>query len=320
MQVQRFAKIMAVCAATLWPALVSTATDDVATNLTTINDNLGVEPVAYRSSTGMEQRLQELEARLASLEQTSVEQACCETTGDCCASACDAGCCGSACSDGCGCMNSCWCNTGCGCTYSADLLFLRTHGSDGDEDRAGEDYDTASRYTLGYMTGCGREWRVRYFEYATEIDEGDEFLQLEYVDAEYAGRFTWGCNWRGELSAGLRWAQTDESDNLAYSDSIGPVLGAVLYGPTIWGLDTFAGVRHSWQFGHPWNNSDNEPAEFSHFSVSEVQLGMQYNTSLMGRNAFARGIFEVQSWDGMSQTDTENQGLVGLGFALGMTH
>ena len=270
--------------------------------------------VAHQSFTAMEQRLQALESRLDSVETAGYYDG---DEGDvaydsaCCGDGCE---CGSSCS-GCGdCCNDCWCHTCSGFTANAELLFLRLHDSEADD--PGDDYDTASRTTIGYMDNCGREWRVRYFEYATEIDN-DDYQQMEYIDAEYAGRFTLGCNWRGELSGGLRWAQFDESDELQYSDTIGPVLGAMFYGPCIYGLDTFAGIRQSWQFGTPFENDNVQ--DFGTFSVTEVQLGTQYNTCVCGNNAYVRGLFEVQKWEGASNDDTQDVGLMGFGFAAGMT-
>jgi len=259
-----------------------------------------VDMVSYQQFNSMEQRLAMMEARMASVETVgyAFQDEAVAADG-----------CGSACGDCCGC-NDCWCNTCCGYTFDAELLFLRAQDSEADV--SGDDYDTASRWTAGYTNNCGREWRVRYFEYATEVDD-DDYLQMEYIDAEYAGRFTLGCNWRGELSGGVRWAQYDEEDELQYSDTIGPVLGALIYGPRVWNTDVFASLRNSWQYGSAFDE------DYGTFSVTEVQLGAQYNYCVCGGNGFLRGLFEVQRWEGVYQGDSQDVGLFGFGLATGIT-
>jgi hypothetical protein len=260
----------------------------------------GVDMVAYQQFSSMEQRLAAMEQRLGAVETVSYAYDDAAATGGC-GAACGADCCG---------CNSCWCNTCCGCTFSAEALWLRAHDSEAFEHD--DDFQRATRWTLGYMNNCGREWRVRYFEYDTELSSSD-YVQLEYIDAEYAGRFTLGCNWRGELSGGIRWAQYDEEGDLQYADTYGPVLGALVYGPCCYGLDSYASLRQSWQFGSAFD------ADFGHFSVTEVQLGVQYNFCLCGGNGYLRGAVEVQKWEGVYEFDTQDLGLVGFGVAVGMT-
>jgi hypothetical protein len=263
--------------------------------------------VFHQQFNSMGQRLAAMEARLSSVETVNyafddAAPAASMSNGTDCYSP--------GCGDCCAGCNDCWCHPSSGVTFNSELLFLRAHDSEADDD--GDDFATASRNTIGCMDACGREWRLTYFEYATELDESD-YVQLEYIDATYAGRFTLGCNWRGELSGGLRWAQYDEEGDLAYSDTIGPVLGAMVVGPCIWGYETFASVRNSWQFGTPFQG------DAGTFSVTEVQLGAQYDFCLCGGNGFLRGAFEVQKWDGVFESDTHDLGLIGVGFAVGMT-
>jgi hypothetical protein len=272
-----------------------------------------VEMISYQQFNSMEQRLATMEARLASVETVGYayqDSAAAATNGGC-ANGCGNGC-GDSCGAGCGCNDS-WCNTCCGCTFSAELLFLRGYNSEVTADN--DTLESASRYEVGYMNSCGRSWRARVFEYENPDFANNDYLQLEYIDVEYAGRFTVGCNWRGELSAGFRWAQVDtENDNL-YDDTLGPVLGLHMRGPCCYGLAPYANVRQSYQFGEE-KDSDN----FGNFAVSEVQLGLDWQTCACGGVAFARSFVEAQSWRGIDdQDDHADVGLFGFGFALGLT-
>jgi hypothetical protein len=272
-----------------------------------------VEMVSYQQFNSMEQRLAAMEARLSSVE--TVNYAYDETgavkegtpSGDCgCGSSC--GCGNSGCCGGC---NDCWCHPSCGWTVDAQLLFLRAHESEAND--SGDEFDTATRTTIGCIDNCGREWRVRYFEYATDLENSD-YVQLEYIDLEYAGRFTLGCNWRGELSGGLRWAQFDEEGDLQYSDTYGPMLGAMLHGPCVCGIGTFASLRNSWQFGSPFDE------ERGTFSVTEVQIGAEWTRCLScGGTGFLRGVVEADKWEGVFEDDSQDLGLIGFGLAVGVT-
>jgi hypothetical protein len=262
-----------------------------------------VEMVSYQQFNSMEQRLAAMEARLASYDEAATATTSNNGGNGCgCGSSCGGDCCG-------GC-NDCWCHPSCGLTFTSELLFLRAHDSEANDD--GDDFETASRNTFGCIDACGREWRVRYFEYSTDLRDSD-YVQLEYIDTEYAGRFTLGCNWRGELSGGIRWAQYDEQGDLAYSDTFGPVLGAMLYGPCVCGYETFASLRNSWQFGSAFDSDRGT------FSVTEVQLGVQYNYCLCGGNGFVRGVLEADKWEGVFEEDTQDLGLFGFGVAIGLT-
>ena len=130
----------------------------------------------------------------------------CDSCDDGCCASCDAG----------------RCRTWVG---GSELVFLRPHASEPYDSSSGE-LQAGSRWTLGRMNNSGQTWRVRYFEFQyDDFDSGS--LQQEPIDAEYAGRFELGCNWRGEIAAGLRHAQyseiafRDKDDNSEYDATIG---------------------------------------------------------------------------------------------------
>lgn len=164
------------------------------------------------------------------------------------------------------------------------------------------------------MNACGRSWRVRYFEFADPNFDGNDYLQLEYLDLEYAGRFTLGCNWRGEIGAGLRWAQFDQQDANDYNDTIGLLIGGQLRGPCFFGLESYGIARHSIQVG-----TEDDDDYYGTFTITELQLGLEYQRCMCGGIGFARGFLEAQSWQGPEDAAGEDVGLFGFGFALGMT-
>ena len=225
---------------------------------------------------------------------------------------CEAPACGSGCGS-CGEADCCrinWCDTCPGMFMTAELLYLRAHDSEASSNNTA--YETGSRYTLGYQTDTGRALQLRYFEYYNEDFDDDDVLNLETLDAEYAGRFTMGCNWRGQLTAGLRYAKFVESDDFNYEDTIGPVLGAQIRGLQFGNLDTFAGLRQSFQFGSVDNG-------FGNFNITEAQLGVEYRRDTNFGSAFVQNYLETQYWSGPVDNDSEDLGLIGFGFMIGLS-
>jgi len=261
-----------------------------------------IDPLTHESCTTMERRLEDVEARLDAVESSplaphSLHEPWSEGWFSPESS------------------DSYWCNPCRGITCDTQLLFLRAHDSEASD--SGTEFDPASRYELGYMNCFGRSWRARYFEYDTRTQADDSVVGMEMLDMEYAGRFAIGGNWRGELSGGLRWAEYDETGDLAYSDSIGPIVGAQLRGPSWRGFESLMNVRQSFQFGDAHNAGT--AANFGSFGVSEIQMGLEYHSDLFGGTSFLRGLFETQFWNGVHESDSQSLGLIGLGVAAGLT-
>jgi hypothetical protein len=279
----------------------------------------GYVTVSHNEYNAMENRILNLETKLASFENSSLAAAAngtsctsggctgnggCTGTGGCCEhNCCKADCCS-------------WMNTNCGTFAQADLVFLKAFVSEANE--GGERYETGSRYTIGYMGECGSSLRLRYFEYSTTLAAGANNAQLEYLDTEYATRFCLGNVLRGELSAGTRWAQYDEEAGLEYNDTLGILVGLGLRGPSIRNWDTFLNLRYSQQFGH--QNAAVGPApteDDGTFTITEMQLGLTRDFCLNCGTGFASVYVESQSWSGLYDADSEDLGLAGFGFSLG---
>jgi hypothetical protein len=205
-----------------------------------------------------------------------------------------------------------------GWTFEIQAAWLRLQGSEASRDHSGDRYESATRYIFGHTDECGKSWRLRYFNYATD-NTGNNFrpLKFEYADIERARRFTLGGSVYGELGAGLRWAEYYEAfpnDN-QYSSTIGPMIAAEIRGVSFAGFEAYAAARHSIQFGKPDNK-----ISFGSFSITELQLGLNRNVDILGHPSFVKGFLESQRWTGIADgADGADLGLVGLGFALGTT-
>lgn len=160
------------------------------------------------------------------------------------------------------------------------------------------------------MDSCGRIWRGRYFNYFTRTPQ--DAFKLEYADFEHARRFSLAGTLYGEFSAGLRWAEFREEDDLFFSETLGPVIGTELRGLSILNWDAYASARHSIQFGH-----EREENFLGSFSITEIQLGLSRDFSLLGRSSFVKGFFEAQNWASPQDDDSTSIGLVGLGLGVG---
>ncbi|MCH2130283.1 MAG: hypothetical protein MK179_14150 [Pirellulaceae bacterium] len=212
----------------------------------------------------------------------------CDSCDDGCCATCDAGCCKT------------W-------VGGSELVFLRPHTS---EPYYGSgELQTASRWTLGRMNNSGQTWRVRYFEFQHD-DFDSESLQQELIDAEYAGRFELGCNWRGEIAAGLRHAQYKDDDS-EYDATIGPVVSVEVHNQILSDVDAFALCRTSQQFGSQERGRGT-------FGVTEIQVGAEITRCVARNNLFIRGFIEAQEWTGVEDGDSQDIGLIGLGFAVGI--
>lgn len=204
-----------------------------------------------------------------------------------------------------------WLNPCGGWLFEAQTLWLRAHQSEGDYNAGG--YDNGSRFIMGHMDSCGRIWRARYFNHTTQ---GEDTYRFEYLDFEHARRFALPGTLYGELSAGLRWSKynQDDDEEVVFTDTIGPVIGAELRGLSIMRWDAYASARHSIQFGKQLTNND-----YQQFTITEMQLGLIRNVDVFGHRSFFKGFFEAQNWASASEDDSEDIGLVGLGIGLGTT-
>jgi len=212
-----------------------------------------------------------------------------------------------------GCAVSCYVNP-CGRIIGqADVIWLRPQDSQPDSSSS-TSAEAAQRYMVGYMNSEGRSLRVRYFE----LDHSDfdlDSLDVETLDLEYAGQFRLGCNWEGEISGGLRWASYSDN-NLDYSETIGPAIGIELRSDFFKKVDLFTVARHSIQFG---SGDNGEEQMLGTFNITEIQLGVERQRQLKNcSTGFLRFVFEAQTWAGVEDNNSEDLGLVGIGFAAGI--
>ena len=192
-------------------------------------------------------------------------------------------------------------------------VWLRPQISEPESGGSTTQFLSGQRFIFGHINSCGNIWRGRYFNYAATTS--NSVFNLAYADFEHARRFALAGGIYGELSAGLRWAEWDESSDYLYTDTIGPVFGGEIRGRSIFNWTTFAAARHSIQFGDLRNDS----RQFGSFSISEMQLGTVRNISLLGRPSFVKGFVEAQYWSGPQNDDTQDLGLIGFGAAFGTT-
>ncbi len=258
---------------------------------------------SHATVASMSRQIAELEARLASFDHGG------------CDAGCDAGCGAAAtsCGGGADCCDN-WMSPTSGLTGMIEVVWLRPQ--DTYADSGINRYQHGSRYTLGWMNDHGQEWRLRFFELGVN-SQFDDFINLYTVDVEYAGRFQL-CNFDGELSFGLRYADWHESaagafGGLNIEDSIGPMIGLHLQ-TDLWNdFDLFANARYSHQFGHPVDST------LGSFSITELSVGLQYARDMACGTAFLRGAFEAQNWAVNTDGSDEDMGFVGFGVALGFT-
>ncbi|MBC8355650.1 MAG: hypothetical protein H8E66_27035 [Planctomycetes bacterium] len=219
------------------------------------------------------------------------------------------------------------CATDPGFAFEAELLFLKPFQSEGEA--PGFDYQPAHRVSLGWTGGNGLGVRVRWFDYHNRnlnnvgVPPLIEDFDLSVVDFEVTDKFQLG-HWEGLLSGGVRFADYEELgffDGDQMDDSLGPVIGVQLNRQVTERLAMFALARDSFQFA-PRGLDNGTPMEDMTFNIAEVQLGVQWTTCRdKGGNWLIRGAFESQYWSGgvIGDGDTEDMGLVGGTFAVGVT-
>jgi len=223
--------------------------------------------------------------------------------------------CSSSCGSGSGCNSGCWdwwTNPNCGITFMGEALWLRAEDSEDDGDNT---FFDASRITLGYVNNCGRELRVRFFEFGASPHYDAGFYNLYTIDVEYAGRFQWGRNWAGDFSVGVRDAKYREERGNDYPATIGPLIGLHLKSaPLFRNINAFGNLRYSQQFGTAQDDND-----MGTFGITEAQVGLEWSRRVCAGDVFARASLESQEWAGPEDDDSENLGLIGVAFALGLS-
>ena len=184
-----------------------------------------------------------------------------------------------------------WCNPCAGILFSAEVIWLRPQDSFVDSTTS-DLYQTGSRFTLGYLNESGRMLRVRYFEFAHDDFDGAG-LEMHTVDIEYAGRFTLGCGWNGELSGGIRLAsyfqETANPTITNYDSAFGPVIGVEIKNEVRCGVNLVGLYRQSIQFGE-----EQGVGVQGTFGITEIQVGTEIIREVNGFQIFLRSMLEAQ--------------------------
>ena len=112
-----------------------------------------IELVSHATVAKLSRQIAEMEARLASFDNTKLD-GCGVAHGGGCDAGCDAGC-GGGCGGGCGnCCWDWWTNPNCGLTGQAEVVWLRPQATDPGTN-LGTQYHHGSRWTVGYVENCG---------------------------------------------------------------------------------------------------------------------------------------------------------------------
>lgn len=197
-------------------------------------------------------------------------------------------------------------------TGLAEVLVLRPHESEGSAKTS--QYNAAYRLSAGWMGHCGLGARVRWFEYSVETDRED--YNLYGLDAEMTGDYQLGCSWNGLLALGVRHSNFEEVHD-ANVRAWGPSVTAELRRSLINNIDLFGSARYAILFGQD-HEPGNDTRDITN-AYSELQVGFECHRCLCGsRTLFVRAAAEGQHWNGSTDRDTEDFGLFGGTFAVGI--
>jgi len=263
------------------------------------------------------QPIAELEARLNQMEEEQLSYV--NTVASAPAPACstdvcsDVGC--GSCGDTC-CSSRTWCCPEAGAFGEFELLYFSLKGSDNDVHQ--DEYYSGTRTTAGYMNDKGRGFQVRYFEMQAPVDgdglDGDgSTFHVDTLDFEYLSRFTWGCNWRGDIGMGLRLMDLNNGASESFEDMVGLVIGINLISEMTDNFSVYSRLRQSFVYGN-LNDEGTEPNIV--VPISELAMGLEYARDLNSAELFLRGGVEGQVFFD-TESNEEAASLIGLGVALG---
>ncbi len=270
------------------------------------------QAVNYASATDFNERINQLEIELASYRSAI----------------------NSVCTDGCdlGCETECLgdtCSTCCpkgGIVAGAEVSFLKPYHTEGQT--SNYDYTATPRVWLGYERADGLGIRARWWQMNANGPATSRYdqIRMRMIDLEVTDQFTLGRKLEGLVSGGFRYAEYREDESagtgfLSQQHAMGLVIGTELRRNISGGFNLFGMGRTSMLFSESNLENGAVTSENTTFTVSELQLGVEYNREIMNgsSNLFARVAAETQYWNGVSDDDTEDISLMGLAFAFGIT-
>ncbi len=270
------------------------------------------QSVNYASASDFNERINQLEIELASYR-SAIDSVC--TDG------CDLGC-------GTECLGD-TCSTCCkkgGVTGGASISFLKPYHTEGQT--SNYDYTGAPSVWLGYQAADGLGIRARWWEIDANGPSTSRYdqIHMRLIDLEVTDTFTLGRKLSGLVSGGFRYAEYREDEGagagfLSQQHAMGLVVGTELRRNISGGFNLFGLGRTSILFSESNLENNAVTSENTTFTVSELQLGVEYNRAIMNgsANMFARVAAETQYWNGVSDDDSEDTALMGIGFAFGVT-
>jgi hypothetical protein len=213
------------------------------------------------------------------------------------------------------------------------LMWLRSHVMESAVGKLSEKYEISPRFVVGYENAGGVGGRIRYWHYGRvtpNLTNPADALRLEFdvLDLEGTARFG---NDRSELvvAGGMRWADAriELGGESVANDMPGITFAAdlrtIICRQRCWEWASLAGARWS-ILGGDWEGSNSGfimPTRDDNLTVTEIYGGVEYVKHYRGFDAYARLVFEVQTWhsDAASQSaGAESINFIGPGLHLGM--
>ncbi len=214
-----------------------------------------------------------------------------------------------------------------GLVAGADLIFMRPYQTEGQT--PDYDFEATPRLWLGWQRADGLGIRARWFEYDGTSNLPTAIindLNMVTIDLELTDTFTLGSKWEGLFSGGFRYAHYEEvtaanpgpTDFLEVDSAYGLVLGVELYRHLRNNIYLFGLARGSAMYGKDVFDHGAVDQDVTFF-ITELQGGAEYRREICGTTyLFARAAVESQYWAGVSDNDTEDIGLLGFYFSLGL--
>ncbi len=213
---------------------------------------------------------------------------------------------------------SCWLHPRPTAQFDAELVLLTASNSEAQVSHSQNNVKAGFRLAYTRVNERGNIFRVRYFNFGINTEANASRYDLEMVDTEIGRRFTLGGGLHGEFTAGVRYASYNERNELMYNSTFGPLVGVQLRGQKFLRGTSFVNLRHSLQFGDGFDFQN--AATPGTFSITEVQLGLEWRRPCRMGMLVVRTALEAQYWGGVQDNDSEDLGLIGSATSIGLAY
>lgn len=211
-----------------------------------------------------------------------------------------------------------------GWSFGAEAVYLRPHESE--DDVSGHDYEIGYRI-WGAVESDGLGLRVRYFDWdeSSPGSGNNDTYEITVVDIEVTMGMELGCGFNLTGSAGVRYAEYSDivdfgegsRDIDGIDESYGLVIGLELSRCLCGNTAAYASFRHAFMFGDEADESSTND-KYQTYTITELQLGVEFRCECGFGDIFVRGGAEAQFWAGVNDDDSENFGLFGGFFGVGI--